>query len=311
MPDEKTMADITLSTVGMDKIMKEYFTAQSSIIFPQNSFRDSVSQFIDKDDKHAMVLFVATILEAQQKYLMEIGDETEITDGMGQGQARLEEMYASGQLKKTRKGKTKPKPFGWDSEEDGPWTEQPGALIRSDNEEDVDDVSIASGPAKKPAARGRGKAAATIRPTVTATKKAALVARSGRGSKKAIAEEEEEEVEEDADGDAIMISGDDDESAEDLFVKQKKAPAKKPVASRAHAKAQTKAPAKAAAKAPAKEKSPVKKTPVSRTRAPAASKQTTLSFSQTPTQRSQPTRTTASRSRKLAEPVSDGFIFIQ
>jgi double-strand break repair protein MRE11 len=309
MPDEKTMADITLSTVGMDKIMKEYFTAQSSIIFPQNSFRDSVSQFIDKDDKHAMVLFVATILEAQQKYLMEIGDETEIADGMGQGQARLEEMYASGQLKKTRKGKTKPKPFGWDSEEDGPWTEQPGALIRSDNEEDVDDVSIASGTAKKPAARGRGKAAATTRPRATATKKAVPAVRNGRGSKKAVAEEEEEEVEEDADGDgdAIMISGDDDESAEDLFVKQKKAPAKKPVVSKAPAKALAKAPAKA----PAREKSPVKKTPVSRTRAPAASKQTTLSFSQTPTQRSQPTRTTASRSRKLAEPVSDGFIFIQ
>jgi double-strand break repair protein MRE11 len=298
MPDEKTMADITLSTVGVDKLVKEYLTAQSLTIFPQNSFGDAVSQFVNKDDKHAMQLFVDTSLKTQWKHLMEISevDESEIAHEMGQYREQLEHMFASGQLKKTRKGKTKPKPFGWDSEEDGSWTEQPGALIRSDDEGDMDDVAVPSVPSRKPAARGRGKAVATTRPTATATKKAAPIARGGRGSKKVVEEEEEEEVEEDADGDAIMISEDDDESAEDLFVKQKKAPAKKPIAARA--------PAKAPAKASTKAKSPVKKTPVTQTRAPATSKQTTLSFSQTPTQRSQPTRTTASRSRKLAEPVS-------
>lgn len=283
------MAEMALSTVGVDKLVKEFLTAQSLTILPQNSFGDAVSQFVNKDDKHAMELFVDTSLKTQVKHLMDANkiDESDMAHEMEQYRTQLEDLFASGQLKRTRKGKTKPKPVTWDSEEDGPWTEQPGALIRSDNEGANDGNSVASGPTKKPAVRGRGKAAATSRPTAAAVKKAAPVPRGARGKQKVVEEEEEE----DADGDTVMISDDDEESAEDLFVKSRKAPAKKP----------------APAKAPARAKSPVKKTPAARTRAPATSKQTTLSFSQNPTQRSQPARSTVSRSRKLTEPVSDGL----
>lgn len=288
MPDEKTMAEITLSTIGVDKLVKEFLTAQSLTILPQNSFGDAVSQFVNKDDKHAMEQFVNESLKNQLKHLMEANevDESEIADEMEQYRSQLEDLFASGQLKKTRKSKTKPKPVTWDSEEDGHWNDQPGALIRSDNEAEKHDNDLGSIPTRKPAARGQAKATGTTRQTA-ATKKMAPAAKGTRGKKKIFEEEEEE----DEDGDAIMISDDDEESAEDLFVKPtKKAPAKKA----------------APAKAPARAKSPVKKTPAStRTRAPAATKQSTLNFSQPSTQRSQPTRGTAPRGKKAAEPVGE------
>jgi double-strand break repair protein MRE11 len=291
MPDEKTMQEITLSTIGVDKLVKEFLTAQSLTILPQNSFGDAVSQFVNKDDKHAMEQFVNESLKNQLKHLMEANevDESEIADEMEQYRSQLEDLFASGQLRKTRKSKTKPKPVTWDSEEDGHWNDQPGALIRSDNEAENDDNDFGSIPTRKPAARGRAKATGSTRQS-PAAKKAAPAAKGTRGKKKVIEEEEEEE---DEDGDAIMISDDDEESAEDLFVKAtKRAPAKKA----------------APARAPAKAKSHAKKTPVStRTRAPAATKQSTLNFSQPSTQRSQPTRGTASRSKKAAEPVSDTY----
>lgn len=286
------MQEITLSTVGVDRLVKEFLTAQSLTILPQNSFGDAVSQFVNKDDKHAMEQFVNESLENQLKHLMDANevDESEIANEMEQYRSKLEDLFASGQLKKTRKSKTKPKPVTWDSEEDGPWKDQPGALVRSDNEAEKGDDDLGSITTRKPAARGRAKATGATR-QVTATKKAAPAAKATRGKKKVVEEEEEE----DEDGDAIMISDDDDEeSAEDLFVKPaKKAPAKK---------------AAPAAKVPARAKSPVKKTPVTaRARAPATSKQTTLTFSQPTTQRSQSTRSAASSRKKAAEPVSNAF----
>lgn len=293
MPDEKTMQEITLSTIGVDKLVKEYLTAQSLTILPQNSFGDAVSQFVNKDDKHAMEQFVNESLKNQLKHLMEANevDESEIAEEMEQYRSQLEDLFASGQLKKTRKSKTKPKPFAWDSEEDGHWNDQPGALIRSDNDAENDNNDLGSIPTRKPASHGRAALEATgaTRQKATAKDKAAPAAKSMRGKKKVIEEEEEE----DEDGDAIMISDDDEESAEDLFVKPtKKAPARKA----------------APVKAPARAKSPVKKTPAStRTRAPAATKQSTLKFSQPSTQRVQPTRGTVLRGKKVAEPVSTVF----
>jgi double-strand break repair protein MRE11 len=219
-------------------------------------------------------------------------EEEEIISEMTQYREQLEDLFASGQLKKVRKSKIKPKPDGWDSDFEGPWANQPGALIRSDNEAEKDkddDESLASVPTKKAAPRGRGKAASTTRATAAATKKAAPAAKGGRGKKKIVEEEEEDDEEEDV----IMIDDDDDEddqSAEDLFVSsRKKAPVKKP-----------------ATKAPARAKSPVKKTPISRAKAPAT--QSKLNFSQASTQRSQPTRSVVSRAKKVVrEPVSDNL----
>lgn len=289
VPDESVLAELSTGNVKVDKLVKEFLTAQTLTILPQNSFGDAVLQFVDKDDKHAMELFVEESLSGQLKHLMEANelDEADIITEMDQYKSQLEDMFAAGKIKKTKRSNIKAKPFGWDSDEDGHWADDPGALIRpvDDDEENGDDASVAFITTKKPAVRGRGKAAGTTRQTAAAAKKAAPAARSGRGKKKVIEEEEEEEE----DGDVIMLSDDDEESEEGMFVPEvkKKAPARKP-----------------AAKAPARAKSPAKKTTTTRAKASAAGKQSTLNFSQTGTQCSQPTRTPAARGRKVAEPVS-------
>jgi double-strand break repair protein MRE11 len=292
-PEAEIMAEFTIDSVKVDKLVKEFLDAQTLTILPQNSFGDAVSQFVDKDDKHAMETFVKDSLSTQLKHLMEANEvkEEEIVQEMAQHREQLEQLFASGQLK-NRKHKIKPKPDSWDSDFEGPWVDQPGALVRSDNEaEKEDDESLASIPSKKAAPRGRGKAAGTTRQTATATKKTAPAAKGGRGKKKVV--EEEEESDEVDNGDVIMIDDDDEESDGMLVSSQKKAPAKKPVAK---------------AKAPARAKSPVKKA------APAKAKtlatQSKLNFSQTPTPRSQPTRPAASRGKKVVqEPVSDDPLF--
>ena len=296
-PDEQLLAELTIDSVKVDKLVKEFLTAQTLTILPQNSFGDAVSQFVDKDDKHAMETFVRESLKNQLKHLMEANEveEEEIIKEMAEYREQLEDLFASGQLKKVRKSKTKPKPDNWDSDFEGHWADQPGALIRSDNEGEKDDDSLATIPTKKAAARGRGKAASATLPAASATKKAAApVSRGGRGKKKVVEEEEEEEEE---DNDVIMIDDDDDEedSGQDLFVaSQKKAPAKKAAAK--------------TTKAPTRAKSPTKKTTATRAKAPTT--QSKLNFSQAPTQRSQPARPAASRSKKVVqEPVSEDASF--
>ncbi|KAI2487889.1 Double-strand break repair protein mus-23 [Pyrenophora tritici-repentis] len=227
-PDEQMLAELTIDSVKVDRLVKEFLTAQTLTILPQNSFGDAVSQFVDKDDKHAMETFVKESLKNQLKHLMEANEveEEEIVKEMAEYREQLEDLFASGQLKKVRKSKTKPKPDNWDSDFEGHWADQPGALIRSDNEvEKDDDESLATIPTKKAAPRGRGKAASTTSQAVAATKKAASAARGGR-----------------------------EDSGEDLFVaSQKKAPAKKAAAK--------------TTKAPARAKSPAKKTTTARTKA--------------------------------------------
>lgn len=292
MPDEQILADLSIDTVKVDQLVKEFLTAQTLTILPQNSFGDAVAQFVDKDDKHAMEMFVKESLTSQLKHLMDANevDEEEIVNEMDQYRTQLEDLFASGQIKKTRKSKIKPKPAGWDSDFDGAWVDQPTALVRSDNDgEKDDDESRAVVTAKKPAARGRGKAAGTARQTPAPSQKAAPAVKSSRGKKKVIEEEEEDN---DEDGDVVMISDDDEESAADLFVQSKnKTSAQKPVT-----------------RAPTRAKSPAKKPTNARTKASAAAKQSTLNFSQTPTSRSQAVRPAASRAKKAAEPVSSNLV---
>lgn len=296
LPEESVMAEMSASTVKVDKLVKEFLTAQTLTILPQNSFGDAVTQFVDKDDKHAMELFVDESLTNQLKHLMGANelDEADIINEMDQYKSQLEGLFAAGKMRKTKKSNLKPKPFGWDSEEDGHWADDPGARIRpiDDDDENGEDASLASVTAKKPAARGRGKAAGTTRQTTAAAKKnTALPTKAGRGKKKVVEEELEEEDDDvdDNDGDVIMLSDDDEESEDAIFVPEtKKAPARK-----------------SGAKAPARAKSPAKKTSITRAKAPVASKQqATLNFSQAGTQRSQPTRVPPARGRKVAEPVS-------
>jgi double-strand break repair protein MRE11 len=278
LPDESILAQLSLDTVKVEKLVKEFLTAQSLTILPQNSFGDAVAQFVDKDDKHAMEFFVNESLSSQVKHLLESNevDEEDITEVMDTYRSKLEELFADGHLQKTKKTKLKPKPDSWESDMDGHWADEPGALIHTDGEGEDEDENLASLPPKKPAARSRGKAAATTRKSAATTKKAPAP-RGGRGKKKAVEEDEEE----DDDGDVIMLDDDDEDDDEDLFVKPTRSTAKK-----------------SAPRVSTRVKSPPAKTTTAR----APAKQSTLNFSQPSTQRG---RTTATKGRKIHEPSDD------
>lgn len=234
MPEESTLASLAVDSVKVDKLVREFLAAQSLTILPQNSFGDAVSQFIDKDDKHAMEVFVTENLSKQVEELMKMDklDEDNIQDALDRGKSRLEELFASGHRSTRKKTKRKPRPDGWDSDFNGAWDDQPAAIERSDLEDEDEDES--DGPAAKSTAKGRGKAAP--KKAAGPVKKTAP-AKNSRSKKKVVESEEEEE-----DEDVVMIDSDEDESQ--LFVKpeprtrgtKKAAPAKAPAPKRAPAR---------------------------------------------------------------------------
>lgn len=219
LPEESILAQMSIDSVKVEKLVREFLTAQSLTILPQNSFGDAVSQFVDKDDKHAMEMFVNDSLIDQVKHLMDIEDaDDDIQNAMDQHKSKLEELFAAGRLKMPKRAKLKPRPENWDSDMDEEWEAQPAAWIRSDNESEYDDEG-APLLKTKPTAKGRPRATAPKK-TSAATKKAAS-AKTSR-SKKVVEESEEEEE------DVVMVDSDEDESQ--LFVQPatRKQASKKP-----------------------------------------------------------------------------------
>jgi double-strand break repair protein MRE11 len=291
MPDDaamEKMEQMSLDSIKVEKLVKEFLTAQSLTILPQNTFGDAVSQFVDKDDKHSMEMFVDQSLTSQLKHLLNVEefDEDGIADEMETYRSKLEELFAAGVMKKPRRTKVKPKPDGWDTDMDGDWEDQPGAIVHSEAEDDEDDnESVATTTATRGASRGRGRSrggrggSITTRKTAAAPKKAAAPARGGRGKKKVVEEEDDDE-----ESDVQMVLNDDDEDDEEnLFVKP---------------------PARSKAKAPASRAAP--KAPAASARKPAP-RQSTLNFSQ-PTQPTQTQRPSAraAASKQTIEIVSCG-----
>ncbi|OAP57347.1 DNA repair protein (mre11) [Fonsecaea erecta] len=245
--DKEIMAKLqSLETIRVDKLVREFLQAQSLTILPQNYFGDAVNQYVEKDDKHAMELFVNESLADQIKHLVRLqtdandadDNDEDLASQIQEQRAKMEEMFAKGMLKASKsKVRFKPKPADWDSDIEGPWEETPGALLRdsedleSRNGEEDDDEGDGT-PAPRPtAARGRGRgrggragataATTTSRKTATTAKKpAARATTSSRARKRAISDDEDEEEE---DGDIIM---DDDEDEEDdsqaMFVPEKR-----------------------------------------------------------------------------------------
>ena len=230
LPEESIMAQLSIDSVKVEKLVREFLTAQSLTILPQNSFGDAVSQFVDKDDKHAMEMFVNESLTNQIKNLLDLDqyDDDDMQAAMDQHKSKLEELFAAGHLRKSKKVKLKPKPDNWDSDIDGEWGDQPGALVHSDVENAEDDVDDAASLASTvTAAKGRGRAAP--KKAVGSIKKAAPAAtKTTRGKKKVV---EEENVEED--NDVVMADSDENE----LFVKSAAASrgSRKPTASKSTA----------------------------------------------------------------------------
>ncbi|PYH48317.1 MRX complex nuclease subunit [Aspergillus saccharolyticus JOP 1030-1] len=256
--DEAAISHLaTLDTVKVEQLVRDFLSTQSLTILPQNSFGDAVAQFIDKDDKHALEMFVNESLESQIKHLMALDRDTDDIDAaeelaqsslqkaMERYRAQMEDTFNRGAKKRTRlarggKRRYKPKPDGWDSEFDGAWEDQPGALIHSDNEGGDPNEDVAAEDGTEPAAttthasatsrgrgRGRGgraaastttttrKTAATTRATATATKKATATPAkktAGKGRLRAASEDEDDEDEEDV----IMLDDDDDDDGGDV-----------------------------------------------------------------------------------------------
>ncbi|PWY81102.1 DNA repair exonuclease [Aspergillus eucalypticola CBS 122712] len=254
--DETAVSHLsTLDTVKVEQLVRDFLSAQSLTILPQNSFGDAVAQFIDKDDKHALEMFVNESLESQMKHLLaldrdnDLEEEEEVAESslqkaMERYRTQMEDMFSRGIKKRTRgKKRFKPKPDGWDTEFDGVWEDQPGALIHSDNEdgdpnEDVAGEDGAEAPttsrttsSTRGRGRGRGGRATTTTATATTRKTATTKAAYTTASKKTttsststktrkrrpVSSDEEEEQEDDED--------DDDDDEDSLFVKQPAKPA--------------------------------------------------------------------------------------
>ncbi|KAK4996022.1 meiotic recombination [Elasticomyces elasticus] len=287
MPEESIMVQLSIDTVKVEKLVREFLTAQSLTILPQNSFGDAVSQFVDKDDKHAVETFVNESLSNQIKHLLQADgvEEDEMADMMDEYKSKLEELFAQGHLKRSGKRRIKPRPENWDSDLDGEWADQPGALERDSEAAAVGEDGDFGSIAPKPATKGKREAASAKK--TTAAGKKAPTKTTGRGKKKVVEEDEEDEEEEE---DVIMLDDDDDEEDEDedeeeLFVK--------PTTTK------KKAPAKPTAKA-----APVRR---STAKTPAA-RQTKLDFSQ-PTTQTQ--RLTNGRAKKVVQELVGHLVHVQ
>ena len=149
------LAAMSIDNLKVEKLVREFLTAQSLKILPQAPFGDAVTQFVDKDDKHAMETFVNESLAMQLTGLLEQESEEEedVDNVMERIRAKAEAEFASGLRKRPRKkGKMNPRPDNWDSDMDGEWEDQPGAFDHSEGDDDNDDDD--AGPVSR-----RGRAA--------------------------------------------------------------------------------------------------------------------------------------------------------
>lgn len=250
--------------VKVESLVQEFLGAQSLKVLPQGPFGDAVNQFVSKDDKHAMELFVSEHLTGQVKQMLGLeSDDEDLNSAMDIYRTRIEQQLPSGTGKASieRKRVLKPKPSTWDSDFDGNWEDEPDAWeydgvvsptttqaggrssrgrTQDDEMVDMDDDPPPTKSTRKTTTRA--KAPAKKAPA----KKPA--ARGGRGRKAPVSEDEEEEEEED-----VVMESDDE-------------PAPPPKSRRPQA-AKATAPAKKAAAG---------------TRASGRTKQTTIDFSQKP-----------------------------
>ncbi|KAJ3561970.1 hypothetical protein NPX13_g8742 [Xylaria arbuscula] len=229
---EEVVASLAeMDSIKVAKLVEEYLKAQSLKILPQAPFGDAVTQFVDKDDKHAMEQFVNESLAGQVDQMVNMNDEEENLDqAMDMIKKKLEHQFATGQLKRGPRLKYKPKPDEWDSDMDGHWEAQPQAIDRvaaaveaapepakprararkptrtgfladddDDDDEEMNDVAEEE-EVQAPKTRGRPKAATTrAKAAPKAPAKKAPPKGRGRGRKQV-----EEEEEDDEDDDVVM-----------------------------------------------------------------------------------------------------------
>lgn len=189
--------------VKVDSLVQDFLSAQSLKVLPQAPFGEAVNQFVAKDDKHAMELFVSEHLSGQVKQMLGLeSDDEDLNSAMEIYRTRIEQQLDSGvkPVVGERRRVLRPKPATWDSDFDGNWEEEPDAWTY----EPVSEVSFLAGSASSralgslpdaeeeaPKSTRRG-AAAKKAPAKKAPAKKATTTR-GRGRKAPVEEEEEEE----------------------------------------------------------------------------------------------------------------------
>ncbi|KAF4999649.1 hypothetical protein FDECE_11466 [Fusarium decemcellulare] len=150
--------------VKVESLVQDFLSAQSLKVLPQGPFGDAVTQFVTKDDKHAMELFVSEHLTGQVRSMLGLeSDDEDLNSAMDIYRTRIEQEQASGMqtTPAERKRVLKPKPATWDSDFDGSWENEPDAWTYEDADP-AESSARTSAPAPAPArktTRGRGKAA--------------------------------------------------------------------------------------------------------------------------------------------------------
>ncbi|KAI9761229.1 MAG: Double-strand break repair protein mus-23 [Chaenotheca gracillima] len=287
MPEDNILAQLAIDNVKVEKLVREFLTAQSLTILPQNSFGDAVSQFVDKDDKHAMEMFVNESLASQIKHLMgaDEPDEEDLAGAMEHYRSKLEELFAAGMLKRSGKARLKPKPDNWDSDLDGEWGDQPGALLHSEGDEDEEQDEEPVSTRKTTSRRGRGG-----KPTAATTRTSAASRKPAAAPSTRVAAAIKSKPKAPKDDDIMMIDNDDDVEVveeEDEEEEEEEPPPK----TRARGGKKAQAPSSSAVSKSQRAKpapvsstvtSPVKRQPARNAAASSVGRQSRLNFSQTP-----------------------------
>lgn len=162
LPEEGTLAQVAgFDDVKVELLVKEFLEKQSLQVLPTTPFGDAVGQFVEKDDRHAMEIFVQKSLKAQVEELIkqangadnEVGDEDDyLNAAMEKFRAQQEALAArsgSKSKKPVKKLKPKPRPADFDSDLDGEWGEKV-EHCETDNGENNDDDSDDAPPAPPP-----------------------------------------------------------------------------------------------------------------------------------------------------------------
>ena len=203
MLEESTLESLTNDNLNVEKIIREFLTAQTLTILPPSYFGEAVGEFVDKDDKSAIDNFVSQKLKTENEFIAdrEDADNEDLAEGMEAAKSHLEKLFESERARSSR-GK-KPRADEWDQDFQEGRGNDANAVVRSNVEEDDDSEDA---PPTKPAARGRGKASTTA---ASGAARKTTTTKSTRGKKKAEESEEDEDI--------VMVDSDDDDAG--LFVK--------------------------------------------------------------------------------------------
>ena len=123
--------------VKVETLVHDFLGAQSLKVLPQGPFSDAVNQFVTKDDKHAMELFVSEHLSGQVKQMLGLeSDDEDLSSAMEIYKTRFEQQLATaGAARGIRTEKKRvllPKPSTWNSDFDGDWEDEPDAWTYED-----------------------------------------------------------------------------------------------------------------------------------------------------------------------------------